>query len=172
MVRAYISVGSNIDRERNVAAALDALSAALGELHLSSVFESASVGFEGDAFYNLVVGVDTAVTVGELAETLRGIEDAFGRLRGVPRFSSRPLDLDLLTYGDVVGAVQGVLLPRKQVTEDPFVLAPLAEIAGDDIHPATEHSYTDLWRHFEGDKGAVRPVDFVWGGRPISRARG
>ncbi len=56
MARAYVSVGSNIDRERNVKAALDALSAAYGELHTSSVFESEPVGFEGDPFYNLAVG--------------------------------------------------------------------------------------------------------------------
>ncbi len=61
MVRAYISVGSNVDRQRNVTAALDALSAAYGDLVLSSVFESESVGFEGDPFYNLVVGVDTEI---------------------------------------------------------------------------------------------------------------
>ena len=171
VVRAYIGVGSNIDRERNVGAALDALSEAFGELHLSSVFESASAGFEGDAFYNLVVGVDTSAPVGELVETLRRIEDACGRLREIPRFSSRTLDLDLLTYGNVVGTVQGVRLPRKEVTEDSFVLAPLAEIARDELHPTTERSYGDLWRQFEGDRGEVRPVSFVWGGKPISHPR-
>ena len=100
MARAYISVGSNIDRERNVKAALDALSAAYGKLHTSSVFESEPVGFEGDPFYNLAVGLDTSQSVGALANVLRKIEDACERRRDTPRFSPRTLDLDLLAYDD------------------------------------------------------------------------
>ncbi len=111
MARVYVSVGSNIDRERNVKAGLDALSAVYGELRLSSVFESEPVGFEGDPFYNLAVGLDTSQTVGALAEVLRKIEDEGGRRRDTPRFSSRTMDLDLLTYDDVVGVVDGVSLP-------------------------------------------------------------
>ncbi len=64
MARVYVSVGSNIDRERNVKAALDALSDVYGELRLSSVFESEPVGFEGDPFYNLAVGLETSQSVG------------------------------------------------------------------------------------------------------------
>ena len=60
MARVYVSVGSNVDRERNVKAGLDGLSAVYGELRLSSVFESEPVGFEGDPFYNLAVGLDTS----------------------------------------------------------------------------------------------------------------
>ena len=164
MARAYISVGSNIDRERNVTASLDALSAAYGELRLSSVFESEPVGFEGDPFYNLAVGLDTPQTVGVLAEVLRKIEDDCERRRDTPRFSARTLDLDLLTYDDVVGVVDGVALPRAEITKNAFVLCPLAEIAGTELHPITHKSYAELWRHFDLGEQEIRPVNFIWDG--------
>lgn len=168
--RAYISVGSNIDREGNVATALDALFAVYGELLLSSVFEGDAVGFEGDPFYNLVVGVDTSETVGELAQTLVKIEDERGRIRDTPRFSSRTLDLDLLTYADVAGLVDGVVLPRKEILESAFVLWPLSEIAGDELHPIAQRSYADLWRDFDKTAQQLWCVDFVWGEMWISGA--
>jgi len=164
VARVYISVGSNIDRGRNVTASLDRLSSAYGELRLSSVFESEPVGFEGDPFLNLVVGLDTPQTVGVLSQFLRQIEDDSGRRRDAPRFSSRSLDLDLLTYDDVVGVVDGVSLPRAEITETAFVLCPLAEIAGADIHPVAQKSYADLWRHFDMGAQQLRPVEFIWDG--------
>ena len=171
MARAYISVGSNIDRERNVKAALDALCAAYGELHTSSVFESEPVGFEGDPFYNLAVGLDTSQSVGALANVLRKIEDACERRRDTPRFSPRTLDLDLLTYDDVVGMVDGVSLPRGEITENAFVLGPLAEIARAEMHPIAQKTYAELWRHFDMAGQELRPVEFTWDGVRISSPR-
>jgi 2-amino-4-hydroxy-6-hydroxymethyldihydropteridine diphosphokinase len=167
VARAYISVGSNIDRERNMAAALDALAAAYGDLVVSSVFESEAVGFEGDPFYNAVVGLDTAQTVSELSETLRSVEDRAGREREALRFSGRTLDLDLLTYDDVIGVVAGVALPRGEITENAFVLRPLAEIAGTEVHPKTQRSYADLWREFDKGEQRLWPADFS----PVSKSQ-
>ena len=118
------------------------------------------MGFEGDPFYNLVIGLETLQTVAELAEVLRKIEDDYGRRRDTPRFSSRTLDLDLLTYDDVVGVVDGVSLPREEITEHAFVLCPLAEIAGPEIHPVQLKSYADLWRNFDKAAQELRRVDF------------
>ena len=54
MALIYLSLGSNIDRTLRICAALDALAENFGDLTLSSVYESDSVGFKGDNFYNLV----------------------------------------------------------------------------------------------------------------------
>jgi len=112
----------------------------------------------------LAVRLETSQSVGALAEVLRKIEDDCERRRDTPRFSSRTLDLDLLTYDDVVGVVDGVSLPRPEITENAFVLGPLAEIAGAEIHPIEQKTYADLWRHFDKAGQELRPVEFTWDG--------
>lgn len=58
MTRGYISIGSNIDKDKYIPASLRALEQAFGELTISSIYETEAVGFTGDVFYNLVVGFE------------------------------------------------------------------------------------------------------------------
>ncbi|PAU77069.1 2-amino-4-hydroxy-6-hydroxymethyldihydropteridine diphosphokinase [Halovibrio salipaludis] len=167
MNRVYISIGSNQNTVVNVRAALDALSARFGELAISSVYESEAVGFEGENFLNLVVALNTDEPVGPLAEWLKQVEDDNGRERNRPRFSSRTLDLDVLTYGDLVGTIDGVELPRSEILSNAFVLQPLAEIAPDERHPVSGERYADLWQSYERDQ-RLWPIEFHWQGRRIS----
>src|SRR3569623_1514674 len=74
MARVYVSVGSNIDRERYIRAGLAALRERYGPLQCSRIYESKAVGFDGDDFYNLVVGFDTEQPVRDVAAALREIE--------------------------------------------------------------------------------------------------
>lgn len=168
-VRVYISIGSNMDRDRHVTAALDALSAWFGELIISPVYNSESVGFDGSPFLNLVVGVDTALPVAELSRRFKQLESDNGRRRDVPKFSARTLDLDILTYGDAVGSIDGVELPRGEILSNAFVLRPLADIAPEEAHPVFAKSYGLLWREYSIDQ-KLWPVDFTWQGRQISIA--
>ena len=108
MATAFLGVGSNIERERYIVAGLDALQGIFGELALSSVYDSEAIGFDGQPFLNLVARVETGLAVGELARQLRHIEVEHGRLPGATRFSARQLDIDLLTYDDEVGIIDGV----------------------------------------------------------------
>lgn len=169
MVRVYLSLGSNIERERHIRAALDALAERFGELLISSVYESEAVGFEGDPFYNLVVGIDTALEVAALSACLKRIEDDNGRDRSGPRFSGRTLDIDILTYGDLDRPVAGVQLPREEILHNAFVLRPLAELAADECHPRLGLTYAELWRRYDRPQ-SLWPIDFDWRGRCISRA--
>ena len=84
MALIYLSLGSNIERHLHIGAALDALAENFGELQISSVYESESVGFEGDSFYNLVVGIRSDLRVGQISRILKGIEDNNGRDRSAP----------------------------------------------------------------------------------------
>ncbi len=64
------------------------------------------------------------------------IEAAHGRDRaGEQRWGPRPLDLDLLLYGDLVIDEPGLVVPHPRLHERPFVLVPLAQIAPDAVHP-------------------------------------
>ena len=67
MAKVFLSLGSNIDRRQHISSALDALHQQFGELLISSVYESEAVGFVGDNFYNLVVGLETDLGVGDLS---------------------------------------------------------------------------------------------------------
>lgn len=171
MARVYISIGSNIEREKNVLSALDTLHEWFGDLLLSPVYESEAVGFVGESFLNLVVGVDTTLSVGELSARLRQLEADNGRRRGidVPKFSGRTLDLDILTYGNEVGQIAGVDLPRGEILQNAFVLKPLADVAPQDCHPVCDQPYSALWQSYDRDQ-KLWPVDFTWQGRTISRA--
>ncbi|MEX2474278.1 2-amino-4-hydroxy-6-hydroxymethyldihydropteridine diphosphokinase [Marinobacter sp.] len=167
--RVYISIGSNIDRKRYLTSALDALASWFEHLMISPVFESESVGFDGSPFYNLVVGIDTDWSVGELSRRFKQLEADNGRHREAPKFSARTLDLDILTYDDMVGEIDGVELPRQEILSNAFVLWPLAEVAPDTRHPVCGQPYRQLWQAYTSDQ-KLWPVDFIWQGRVISQA--
>ncbi|MDJ0740549.1 MAG: 2-amino-4-hydroxy-6-hydroxymethyldihydropteridine diphosphokinase [Gammaproteobacteria bacterium] len=164
MPRVWISVGSNIERETHIRAALDDLRARFGELIVSPVYETPAVGFAGEPFLNLVVGVDSERPPAELHELMREIEARHGRRRGGAKFSSRTLDLDVLTYGDAVTDDGGKALPRDEILEYAFVLAPLADVAGAELHPQRRETYAALWRQMAARGGAElhRLTDTAW----------
>ena len=126
MPRAYLSLGSNIEPERNLRAALRALRGRFGTLAISPAYRSAAVGFDGPAFWNLAVGFDCELDRAALRAWLRELEIASGRRRDVPRYSDRTLDLDVALWceGDACSS---------DLAQDEFdrayVLAPLAGLA-------------------------------------------
>ncbi len=161
MTRVYVGLGSNIDRETNVRNGIQALETSFGKLIISSVYESKAFGFEGENFFNLVVGLDTSLPLSEVLTTLHDIEYQFGRQRNEQRFLSRTLDLDLLLFGDLVQHNEEYDLPREDVTRYAFVLCPLAEIAGDISHPETGQGFSELWQAFDKSSHELWTVDLL-----------
>ncbi|MDF1780211.1 MAG: 2-amino-4-hydroxy-6-hydroxymethyldihydropteridine diphosphokinase [Alcanivoracaceae bacterium] len=158
----FLSFGSNIDRENNIRGGLDALAKQFGQVRLSPVYESESVGFDGEPFLNLVAEIHTRLSVGELAQLLRDIEADHGRRRGEKKFSSRTLDIDILTYDDLVGEHDGVSLPRDEILKHAFVLRPLADLAPQQLHPQLKKSYAALQQEKDFSDQRLWTVPFHW----------
>ena len=161
MTQVFLGLGSNLDREKNIRAGLLALKDIFGDLKLSQIYESESVGFKGSNFYNLVVSLQTDLTIAELSDTLKKIEDKNGRLHTGPKYSPRTLDIDILTYGDFVGVEAGVELPRAEITENAFVLLPLAELAPNELHPALKKSYAELWASYDQNAQVLWKINLL-----------
>lgn len=159
MARVYVSLGSNIDRERHINAALGMLTAVFGPLEQSSVYESEAVGFDSAPFYNLVVGFDSVKSPRAVLEVLHDIEDRNDRIR-TRDLSARTLDLDLLLYDDRVVEEEGLVLPRSDITRYAFVLAPLAEIAGLRQHPVLGRRFDALWAGFADKSQELTRIDW------------
>ena len=156
----YISIGSNNRRDYHIRCAVHALERQFGQVQLSSVYESDAVGFVGEPFYNLVAAAHTELSIADCIAVFKQIEDDFGRDRSAAKFSGRTLDLDLLTYDEVI-CQQPVELPLAEITENAFVLWPMAELAPEVIHPSSGQSYAALWQQYPKQQ-KIWPVPFNW----------
>lgn len=146
MFRVLLSLGSNLEPERHLRAAVAELREQFGAITVSPVYRTEAVGFDGPAFLNLAIALDTDWTPQQLDAWLHALEDRHGRRRDVPRYSSRTLDVDIVLFGDLVVRGPGHLdIPRDELRHA-FVLAPIADIAPDALHPVSGQSMAELWR--------------------------
>ncbi len=160
MAQVFISIGSNIQRSKYIAAGIRQLNSLYSPIKCSTVYESEAVGFDGDNFYNLVVAFDTTQSISEVSAHLSRIEDENGRNRAGPRFSSRTLDLDLLLYDGQIINDGNLILPRPEIYENAFVLLPLSEVGGDIVDPIKHITYRQMWHEFNQSKQKLWPVAF------------
>ncbi|WP_158882627.1 2-amino-4-hydroxy-6-hydroxymethyldihydropteridine diphosphokinase [Rhodanobacter sp. L36] len=148
MARVYLSLGSNMQPQRYLSAALTELRARFGDIAASPAYLSKAVGFDGADFINLAVGLDTELSPEALNEWLHALEDRHGRRRDVPRFHDRTLDIDIVFYDDrVIDGPGHLQIPRDEIRHA-FVLRPMADIAPDFFHPVSGVRMADLWAAF------------------------
>jgi 2-amino-4-hydroxy-6-hydroxymethyldihydropteridine diphosphokinase len=161
MARIYLGLGSNIDARDNLRMGIRELENRYGELSVSPIYQSRAVGFEGPDFLNLVVGCVTDCSPEDVHEAIEAIHRQAGRKRGEEKFASRPLDIDLLLYDDLVIAEPPLRLPRSDVLEYSFVLRPLAELAPDLVHPVTGKTMAEHWQDYDAEAMPLTPVSGI-----------
>jgi 2-amino-4-hydroxy-6-hydroxymethyldihydropteridine diphosphokinase len=151
METAYIALGSNLPSstgtpQQTLDAAILRVTQLGRLLAQSSYYETAPVGYaDQPSFLNAAIALQTELDPESLLDHLLEIERSFGRDRshGIPN-GPRTLDLDLLLYGDRVLDTQILQLPHPRMAQRAFVLAPMAEIAPDLVHPHLRKSMSQL----------------------------
>jgi 2-amino-4-hydroxy-6-hydroxymethyldihydropteridine diphosphokinase len=143
--RAYLSLGSNLSPEQNLRMAVTALRERFGEVEVSPVYRTASVGFKGPDFLNAIVAIDSDIHPFALNDWLHALEEAHGRDRRDASYSNRPLDIDIIYFGELVLDGPGDFqLPRPEL-HHAFVLKPLADIAPEFVDPIRGVTLAKLW---------------------------
>lgn len=138
---ALILLGSNVEREYNMPAALKRLAnhPDLRVTAVSSLYESAAIGGTMDApvFTNAAVAVETYLPPIALRQLLRQLEAALGRVRTADKFAPRPIDLDIVMYDDLVMTIEGSQIPEPEIERRAYIAVPLSEVAPHWMHPQT-----------------------------------
>ena len=131
MTVAYVGLGSNLSPEANIPRALESLAKGVRLDALSTFRRTAPVGPAGQPpFVNGVARIRTDLAPRPFKfEVLRGIEARLGRRRGADKYAPRPIDLDLLLYGDLVVSEPDLVLPDPELRTRPFLAAALLELA-------------------------------------------
>jgi len=145
MITTYIGVGSNLDREKHVRAAIEELAQLGSDLRCSTVYDCAAVGFASHSFYNLVVELKTSYSLHTLMQKLRDIEIKWGRQPDAQKMQDRTLDLDIILFGDTVSA-QAPQLPREDIYKYAFVIQPLYELCPQRVIPSDGRTVAQIWQ--------------------------
>ena len=125
--------------------AVAALRERFGEVDVSPVYRTQAVGFEGPEFLNAIVGIDSDIHPFALNDWVHALEEAHGRDGRDASYSNRPLDIDVIYFGELVLDGPGDFqLPRPEL-HHAFVLKPLADLAPDFVDPIRGMTLARLW---------------------------
>lgn len=139
-MKVYLGLGTNLgDKEANLHAAVRKINERIGEVtSLSAFYVTAPWGFSSEnSFLNAACCVESELPPLELLRETQAIERELGRMKKSVggNYSDRPMDIDLLLYGDLILHTPELEIPHPLMTERRFVMEPLAEIAPDVVHP-------------------------------------
>ncbi|HET6328275.1 MAG TPA: 2-amino-4-hydroxy-6-hydroxymethyldihydropteridine diphosphokinase [Planctomycetaceae bacterium] len=163
--RAYLSLGSNIEPEQNLPAAVRALTSFGRIVAVSNVWESAPFGSHGANFLNAAVLLETELSATEIyQQAIVEVERQLGRVRDPhDKNAPRTIDVDLSLFNHDVFEWAGHRVPDPEILKRHFVAVPLAELDPDYVHPTEGRRLADIAASWRSSPGLV--------GRPDVRLR-
>ena len=161
--KAYISLGSNKgDKFKNLQNAIDCMHERVGNIKIiSKVYKTPAFGFEGEAFLNTCLVLETELKPSKLLKVLLDIEKQLGRVRTKAKgYQSRIIDLDIVFFEDEIIETKSLQVPHPEMHKRQFVLQPLNNIASQMMHPILEKDVSVLLEECE-DTSVLEPVN-IW----------
>lgn len=156
LIMVYLGLGSNLcNREDNLEMALKLLGQRMKIGKISSIYDTAPLGnIDQPRYLNIACQVFTRLSPEGLLALAKGIENKMGRhgRSGEPR----PIDIDILLYGDVVIDTPDLKIPHPNIADREFVLVPLAEIAPDVVHPVTKKKIKEMRKALKETQGVFK----------------
>ena len=156
---AYIGIGSNLgDPEENCLKSIDRIRSIrdCSIKGISPFYATEPVGVRGHDWYvNGVVSVITGLSARSLLEELLTVEEDFGRVRK-GHWEPRVIDLDIIFFGSDIIDEEGLIVPHPLMHERRFVIAPMADLAPEMIHPLLGKKMSELLREIPGNVQIVK----------------
>ncbi|MFL5766201.1 MAG: 2-amino-4-hydroxy-6-hydroxymethyldihydropteridine diphosphokinase [Bacteroidia bacterium] len=143
----YLLLGGNLgDKEQNLQQAIKKIEEHAGPIaKRSGIFVTKAWGVEDQPdFYNQAICLKTGLDAQELMQKLLWIEEQMGRKRSGDRWQERIIDIDILFFNDAVIDEPGLHVPHPRIQDRRFALVPMAEIAGDLVHPVLKKDISEL----------------------------
>jgi 2-amino-4-hydroxy-6-hydroxymethyldihydropteridine diphosphokinase len=142
----YLGLGANVgNRLANLRVAVARMRTFARLEAVSRLYETAPVGLEEQPpFLNAACRVVTGLEPAALLRFLKNLEMEIGRRPGGPPGGPRPIDLDIILYGERVVEVDGLRIPHPRLAERAFVLAPLCDLAPEMHHPSLGKTMREL----------------------------
>ena len=159
----HVSIGSNIgDRLENIQSSLDLIHSRIASLTgISCIYESESIGFDGDDFYNICASFFSNISPHLVMQQLLEIEKTLGRNRSdETKYISRIIDIDILLIEDLVIDSEELKVPHPEICNRRFVMEPLIEIDPNLIHPVSKVSLKEIHEAFDQNQ-KIQKKDLV-----------
>jgi len=156
-MQVYLGLGANLgDRQANLARALKLLGERLHVEQVSPIYETEPAGYaEQPPFLNAICRAQTELGPMQLLSLVKGIEASLGRVPSFPN-APRPIDIDIIFYGDLIMETPDLTIPHPRLEERAFVLIPLLEVAPDLRHPVSGEHIKDLAARVGGREGVKK----------------
>ncbi len=152
----YLALGSNVgDRTEHLARAASLLGEGVSIERRAPIYESKPVGkTDQPNFYNTVIEARTDMSPRDLLAFIKKVEGEVGRTPS-EHWGPREIDIDIIFYDDLILQEPDLTIPHPHTEKRDFVLAPLADIAPDMVHPALRKTVSELLAELPRDKKSI-----------------